>query len=332
MEILKASDDDTAEIVSLFQQYRFALHQHQWFNWKYFQNPVGKALRFKITQNNQIVGAVAITPHLFHYRGERIYGLQTVDGLLGTEIRGKGYFNQLMSFLSTQVPDMIDGKYFYLSFPSLAASVKAHENAGWYRLANFSLRSYLLTHRPLLKFKSLKLLEPGIRPFFKIARKMMFSNSDPAVSIRPVTQFTSGMNIFLNSEKVSGERSRAFLEWRVANNPRDTIKSFAIIEKGHLVGYAVCKIVGSAAELVELKLLEHKKSYVVCLLKYIYQNKLADSVDFWGFGSADLENLLPAGLNYKRKFTGALFVKGFEEANLPGDHARWDISYLDSDW
>jgi hypothetical protein len=137
VEIVRASGQDIPEIISLFRSYNFALIHKQWLWWKYFQNPVGDALMFKVLNRSKLVGAVAIMPQVFTLSGKEIIGLQTVDGLLGMEIRGQGFFNELMHFLSTQRPEGVPEKSFYLSFPSLAVSVKAHENAGWRRLADF---------------------------------------------------------------------------------------------------------------------------------------------------------------------------------------------------
>ncbi len=332
MEVLEALPDDCDEIVELFHNYRFALRYRQWLDWKYYSNPVGNALRFKITSGGRIVGAVAIIPQLFFYRGRRIIGLQTVDGILGNEIRGRGNFNYIMHFLMSQKPPGILEDSFYLSFPSLAVSVKAHENAGWHRLANFHMTSCYFTPKPIFKSKEMPILMKAMDILWAPYRKWLLGTTDINVRIKPYERDEVNFNDLLDKRKVCGVRSPCFIRWRVSDNPRDKISTFLIFKDDEWIGYSVCKINGQSVELLEIRLKELKQSYIRSLIRYIISNRLGDSIDIWALGQSRIMKNLPRIGFFRRSFSGALFVANHIEVGLPETFQAWDITYLDSDW
>ena len=332
MEILEATPEEFDAIVALFKKYRFALQSRDWYNWKYFRNPMGAARPFKITVGGKIVGAVAVMPQRFTYRGRQITGVQTVDGLLGMEIRGKGNFNHLMHFLTVQKPPEVHEECFYLSFPSLAASVKAHQNAGWQRIANFSMLSCLLTPAPLFKKKQLPTLRKALEIPWSIFRRLLFGQAQNSVTIKSAVGLSTDFNELIDASKVSGVRTSDFMKWRVEDNPRDQIRTLLILDQDNFVGYAVCKSAGSAVEVTEIRLNEPKKIYINTLLKHIYTQSWGTSVDFWHFGKSAINRALPKIGFFQRNFTGALFVSNVAPLGLPTASTEWDITYLDSDW
>ncbi|MFZ1987200.1 MAG: GNAT family N-acetyltransferase, partial [Desulfatitalea sp.] len=215
MEFLEATPEEFDDIVALFKKYRFALQERRWYDWKYFSNPVGDARPFKITVGGKIVGAVAVMPQRFTYQGRPLTGVQTVDGLLGMEIRGKGNFNHLMHFLAAQKPPGVQEDCFYLSFPSLAASVKAHQHAGWHRLSNVSMLSCLLTPAPLFKKKPMPALQKGLELPWSAFRRLLCGPSQSKVTIKLADVAPPDFNALIDASKVSGERSADFMKWRV---------------------------------------------------------------------------------------------------------------------
>ena len=332
MEIHKATPEDSQAIVDLFRNYRFALQHRQWLEWKYHANPAGDALHFKILANGRIAGAVAIIPQRFTYRGHEMVGLQTVDGLLGMEVRGKGNFNRLMHFLTTQKPPGVPENCFYLSFPSLAASVKAHENAGWQRISNFGLITCVLTPESLFRKRGLPIVRRALEFPWSAYRKWLMGPRNGSVQILPCGDSIIDFNQLIDFKKISGDRSRAFMKWRIDNNPRDRIHTLLIYDKEKWAGYAVIKIVGHTAEIVELRLKTPKKAHIHALMRHIHTNQWGDTIDFWCFGSSALESLFRGVGFIRRSFSGAFFVHNTGRLGLPADPKRWDITYLDSDW
>lgn len=332
MDIQQASQDDIEAIVHLFKAYNFALTDARWLQWKYFENPVGQAAMYKILHRSALVGAVAIIPQLFYSAGRTIVGLQTVDGLLGKEIRGKGFFNELMHFLSTQRPESVSGDYFYLSFPSLAASIKAHENAGWRRLANFRLRKVLLNPEPLFRERRMAAVGKGLSLLWRAGIRQWMLAAPRSLTTREITGPPPDYNVYLPPDRVVGDRASAFMNWRVATNPRDRMKIVEVMDDGVPIGYAACKIVGRCVEITENRSIpKAEQHFQRALLRYINMRQWGDSVDFWSLGehAADEQPLRGA---FSRPFSGALFVNSHRRCGLPDSPDAWAITYLDSDW
>ncbi len=251
MEILKAHPDEYDDLVSLYAKYNFALTKREYFDWKFFQNPVGEALIYKMVDKGQLVGAVAIIPQRFRYQDKEIIGLQTVDGLMGKEIRGKGLFNDVMAFLRQQRPDWLEGQeYFYLSFPSLASSVQAHAHAGWTMLGHFLMRTFVLrpgavarrVGRPWLALPmGLPLVVTRVAATVMRGDGYAFSIADGPVDP------PAGVEV------MHGARDRVFVKWRVLDHPRDDLALVVVNDAGGPdVGFLVIKRIGRQFEIIDI--------------------------------------------------------------------------------
>ncbi len=332
MDIEQATVDDSQAIVRLFKRYHFALQSMDWFEWKYDTNPAGKAQRFKILSEGEIVGAVAIIPQRFLWRGREIIGLQTVDGLLGKEVRGKGNFSEVMQFLTTQRPAGVSDESFYLSFPSLPASIRAHESSGWDRLASFSLSICMLTPRLPLEKASVAVMRRVLELPWAAYRKWIMGPKEGAVQVRCWSGSDTQFNAFAPVERICGDRSAAFMKWRVKHNPRDDIQLLMIYERELLEGYAVTKIIGATTKILELRLRHPRRRHIQALIRHIYENHRSDAVAFWSLGRSRVDALIRGMGFVRRQLSGDCFVQHLERAGLPADPDEWDLTYLDSDW
>jgi hypothetical protein len=146
-----------------------------------------------------------------------------------------------------------------------------------------------------------------------------------------VERFQEDMNSFQPEDRVHGDRSAAFLNWRVIDNPRDAMKAFSFHRGATLLGYAVCKRQAATWEIVELRVNEPSRACAAALLRHLCQVEHADAADFWLLDGFMQEGRLPRFL-LDRGTSGAMFVYGTEAAGLPGDAEKWAGSYLDSDW
>jgi len=285
-----------------------------------------------MVQDGGIVGAVAIVPQVFFYRCRRVTGLQTVDGLMGREIRGKHLFNDVMSFLLRNRPDYVGKDCFYLSFPSLASSIRAHENAGWHKLADFQLYTCFLRVECLERSPRLRSLQPLLRPLWGGYRNLLLAGADDDVRVEEVEEFGEDQMGLMPADKVFGDRTRAMLQWRVVANPRDAMKAFALHDGSGLAGYVVCKVRGRGFEIVDWMFHRPNRRYLASFLAHLYRRDLADSVDVFLFSDDERRAWLSRLGFVRRQFTGAMFVQHLDRAGLPADPAQWKVSYLDSDW
>ncbi len=332
MEILRATPEDSRDIVALFKEYRFALHERSWWDWKYFQNPRGAAQPFKLVLDGKLVGAVAIMPQSYIHKGRRVVGIQPVDGLMGREIRGKHLFNDVMSFVLSERPKGVERDFFYLSFFSLPSVAQALQNAGWKRHANGTAYSFHLSSKSLLKNQRIAWLRPVMRPLFGLYRYLLFWGASPDVRIEEIERFTDDVIPRFDDHKVRGERSAEILNWRVMDNPRIRMRAFSVYRGRELAGCFICKVVEGDLEIVDCLFPLPHSTYLVTFLKYVYAKGLADSAYLLLLGNNSNRALLPRRLCLRRPFTGAMFVYGLDTAALPTDPDLWEVSYLDSDW
>ncbi len=332
MEILPADPSEFDEIVALFKRYGFALQERAWWDWKYFDNPHGRSRPFKIVQDGRIVGAVAVMPQAFTWRGRSLTGIQTVDGLMGKEIRGKHLFNTVMAFLLENRPPGVEEDYFYLSFPSLASSIRAHENAGWHRLADGRVYTFFLSPESLRRARRIAWLRPLLAPFWGLYRSLIFSGRSAETRIEPIERFTEDLIPPLDDNKVHGLRTPEMLNWRVLDNPRDDMRAFALYHRGGFAGCFICKLLGRNLEIVDCLFVDPRPEFLASFLHYLHGLDVADSVDLLVFTNNPSQGLLPRTGFVKRRFSGVMFVHDLGPAFLPDENGMWAVSYLDSDW
>ena len=332
MDIQPATIDDSEAIVDLFKRYRFALQSMDWFEWKYHDNPAGQAQGFKVLLEGRIVGAVAILPQRFTWHGREIIGIQPVDGLLGKEIRGKGNFSRLMQFLAMQRPAGVSEDSFHISFPSLPASVRAHESAGWDRLASFSLTICMLTPRLLLEKAGIAGLRRALDLPWAAYRQWIMGPKAGPVEVRCWNGEDVQFDVLAPRGQICGERSSAFMQWRIKNNPRDDIHLLMLYEREKLQGYAVANINGGTTQILELRLQHPRRRHIQALIRYIHATHNSDAVAFWSLGQSRIQALIRGMGFVRRQLSGDCFVQHLQRAGLPADPEQWDLTYLDSDW
>jgi hypothetical protein len=330
MKIVPATPAEFPQIIDLFKRYDFALVEKRWFDWKHLENPNGRAMVFKLVKDDSLDGTVAVIPQIARLGEQRFQAMQAVDGLMGKSLRGKGLFNDVMAFVANLQTDDTATPLFRLGFASLPGSMKALENAGWRKHAYFRIRKALLSANALKSLPAGGLLSVLLKPVWPLFRHRLLRGHE-AVTVRPIPRFTDDMTRFQPGDRVAGDRSADFLNWRVIDNPRDDMHAFGFYDGESMLGYAVCKAQPRNWEVVEFRTLHEGPHAAAALLKYISDHRLADAVDFWLLDGFEQLDKLPGAL-LDRGTSGAMFINGHLEAGLSDDNTQWAISYLDSDW
>ena len=252
MEIVRCSPDRFDGIVALFKQYDFAVHERPWFEWKHISNPFGPSRVYELRYEGRLAGTVAVMTQPYRHRERRLLGIQAVDGLMGQEIRGKHLFNDVMTFVRQVLPEEAASPCFHLGFAQLPGSARALQNAGWRRLARFHVSKVVLGPGAVPSHPLHKRLGVILAPLWPLFR-VLYATRTAGVVVRPVKRFNSDMDRFQPGDRVHGDRSAAFLNWRVIDNVQHDMKAFTFHRGPELLGYAVCQCHPNTWDIVELR-------------------------------------------------------------------------------
>lgn len=331
MEFLRATPDDTDALVAFFRAHDFALRERAWFDWKHRRNPFGGPHVYKVLHEGELAGTVALLPQTFHDGDRLLTAVQAVDGLTGRAIRGQGFFNEMMALVLGTDPEEAVGPCFRIGYASVEFSRKALLYAGWRQLSDMGIRKAPLTARALRGMPGGALLSRLLAPVWPLVRARLFAGADDGLEIVPVERFETDLDALQPADRVRGDRSAAYLNWRVIDNPRDDMRAFLLKRDGRTTGYAICKAGPTSWEVLEFRSADPGRGAAAAFLRHLYRERLTDAVGFWVFDGFRQNDKLPRGL-IERRNGGALFVHGLDAAGLPADPARWAASYLDSDW
>lgn len=330
MRIVPVTADEFPQIIDLFSRYGFALTEKTWFDWKNLGNPAGPAMTYKLLDDEGMDGTVAGLPQTITYGDRDLMALQAVDGIMGHRLRGKGLFNDVMAFLAALEIPGNDKPLFRVGYPSLTESMKAFEHAGWSRLARFRVFKAILDARALAALPGGALLSVVLDPIVRMYRTWL-GRDHGGIEVRRIERFDEDLNRFRPQERIVGDRSAEFMNWRVIDNPRDTMHPFGLYEDGELVGYVVCKELADLWEVLEFRTSRPGPRPMAAFLKHVCTHRLTGVLDFWLMEGSEQLDKLPRGLVDKGT-TGALYIHGHREIDLPEDCRHWACGFLDSDW
>jgi hypothetical protein len=210
--------------------------------------------------------------------------------------------------------------------------VKAHAFAGWQRLGGFELYSCVLTPRALRRLRGAAWAERLLRPVWPLVRHQLLAGASNDITVAEIDRFTEDMGRLFSPERLRGDRSAEFLNWRVIDNPRDKMRAFCLREHGEIVGYVVVKMLERNLEIMDLKFVAPRRRYLASFLRHVVQNDLGDSVDVRLLPNHPYRGLVRRTGFIGRGASGVLFVQNLELAGLPLDSWAWEINTLDSDW
>lgn len=334
MDLLPAGPADHAELARLYDRHAFAMRDPAWMRWKYEDNPHGRALTFKLIENGALVGAASVQPRTWHHAGEPITGIHLVDGLLGEEVRGRKHFRDLTAFLMQQLPPGTHDRHFHYAVPSVPASVKACANAGLHALGGFVLHTRILDPVVLSRVRGAGWIAPALRPAWRTAQEAWLRAVSNGHSAEEVDHFGEDLTSLSGEDRVHGDRSAAFLAWRVFANPMRTMRAFVVRDRtGRLAGYVVARQADRCLEVMDLHFVGNAKAGLGAFLRLAATRDLCETVDCARLpGHTDHGLLRACGFVPRRSEQGVFYVSGLEAAGLPTDPRKWDVQLLDSDW
>jgi GNAT superfamily N-acetyltransferase len=226
-------------IVAKFcQRHEFGPMKPGWLNWKYLQNPDGRARVFIAEDcDRNIVGIQAFMPRRARSRSTGAFLLvQPVDVYVAPEGRGKGIFSELVSFCR------INLKPPRISFPNEASmsigGKDVHDTGKRHRVVG-KMEDWLFPIEI-----SGKLADTRYGFFSPLADKLsglyaliFLGNHPKHLVLQPITRFSRDYEV--DTDSIHGIRSAAFLNWRFVDNPMESFSCYEIVEGKESIGFCV---------------------------------------------------------------------------------------------
>lgn len=101
MEIRLLTKRDLAKLVDLYDECFSDTINIQFFDWKYFQNPIGTAKLAGIFENNSLIASGALIPEKIEINGEITFVQKFTDLMTSPFHRKKGLSKKIVGFLTT---------------------------------------------------------------------------------------------------------------------------------------------------------------------------------------------------------------------------------------
>jgi len=137
----------------------YKVKTHDWFNWKFRDNPFGETVLACVKDNGKIVGCVAYGIQPFKLDVEKINGVISFETFVHPDYQGRGIFNQLLQLAEKEVRKReID---LMVNFPN-SNSLKGFLKSGWRQIDSpeYWIKGKSLTTIPLA-FKDIR---KGFKP------------------------------------------------------------------------------------------------------------------------------------------------------------------------
>lgn len=239
--------NDEKKIVELFNDIFQQNRSIEQWKWQFRDNPAGNAIIALAEDADELIGQCTLIPSRIVIGQRELLGGQSVDAMTHKDYRRKGYFEKL-SLLSYCIGKE-QGIAFRYSFPSpptldgllskmggtlickTPVYIQIHKVASFVNLFCNNMKVSNIVGA--LIEKALIMIKPN-----NLKRTNMYT-------ISQVRYFDEEFDNLWDRHKVKCEnltvRSGEFLNWRIANHPCVTYKTFKAV-KGALLGYIILKI------------------------------------------------------------------------------------------
>lgn len=194
-----------------------------YFEWKFLQNPAGKAIGFVAYHETNIAGFYGVIPEHFMVNGEKTIIYQSMDTMTHPNYQRQGLFTRLAKKTYEHLINN-DGEVFVIGFPG-PLSHSGLIKVGW---KDIVLIDYIFLNKTLFKVK--KLLRKGPKLSFENMQRF----DDSFDSYFADKNYPQGKIVKFIDEKS--------LNWRLSDNPLSKSEIVKISEGNQIVGFAVYKL------------------------------------------------------------------------------------------
>ena len=216
--------DNLNEMVEMFRLCFNLTPPASYFDWKFLNNPAGKAVGFVAYHEGEVAGFYGVIPEEFVAGGERTIIYQSMDTMTHPDYQRQGLFTNLARKTYEHLIEK-DGEVFIIGFPGLTSHPGFVKKLEWKDIA---LIDYIFLNRTVFKFKNL----------FK---------KDFGLSFEKIRKFDRSFESYFNNKtyetgKILHRLDESFLNWRLADNPLFDYEIVKLSEAGEIIGFLVYKL------------------------------------------------------------------------------------------
>ena len=307
-----ADETDFEKIAEFLTRCDFGPKKPDWLRWKYLENPHGQARIFVVENSlEEINGLLAYMTNICSDSDSgplRI--MQTVDGIVDPDARGKGVYLKLLQNSMKTIDTPVIG------FPNKAAE-NAHIKCGWRVLAPEERWYFPVMIGELGLNTWAGLAGPLINLMSRVYASIWLGSGRGNVEMTKVERFRRDFAI--QTVDTCGIRSADFLNWRFIDNPMREYQTYEFLDGGDTIGYCVYGLDGASAEIFDFVVSRRQRVCLHQLVEHCRKKKIT--------------HLLFRGTGLRLGRFG--FVKGKSIGNyISYDLPRGSYSFTlcDSDW
>ncbi len=268
--VSEATTEDFKEVESFLIGQASVIKNSRVFQWKYLDNPGGRARVFVIRDEEMhIKGVLSYLPRIRESQNsERFLIMQAVDAFVSPDARGYFLYDQLIRYSSAKLATPI------YTFPNKTAERIELRN-GWEIIAPLNSWYFPIRIGLLLCHTRFRVLAPLLN---LISRLYAFGrlNQQSHFELRRVIEFDDDFCIRASGPFI--ERTGKFLNWRFINNPISEFVCHEIYISGELVGYFVYTVKGAAAVIYDFVALKDRRACIIKILEYLQAQNVSHLV------------------------------------------------------
>jgi GNAT superfamily N-acetyltransferase len=216
--------DNLSELAEMFEACFGSKPPSNYFQWKFLQNPAGRAVGFVAYHEGNVAGFYGVIPEHFVVGGEETIVYQSMDTMTHPNYQRQGLFTNLAKKTYQHLVEQ-DGEVFIIGFPGVTSHPGFVKKLDWRDIVLIDL---VFLNRAVFKVKSFLKKTSGLS-FEKIER---FDES--------FKSYFAGRKY--QSKKILHRYDEIFLNWRLSNNPSVKYEIVRLTEANATVGFLVYRL------------------------------------------------------------------------------------------
>ncbi len=195
-----------------------------YFEWKFLQNPAGRAVGYTAYHEGDVAGFYGVIPEQFMAGGAKVVIYQSMDTMTHPNYQRQGLFTNLARTTYQHLIER-DKEVFIIGFPGITSHPGFVKKLGW---KDIVLIDYMFLNRTAFK----------VRNLFSKSSNLSFSK---------VQMFEESFNSYFSDKSYQEKRisrfyNENFLNWRLSNNPSLRYEVAKVTEAGVVIGFFVYRL------------------------------------------------------------------------------------------